>query len=522
MFSILKDRWPVLCWSLLLGITSGCSERSSDGHHHSHGQSGHVVTSFTGKTELFVEFPKLVKGKGVSFVVHLTRLRDYKPVRQGKIVVELAGAGKPLERFSTSRLAVPGIFKPFVRPRYAGKRQLRIRFDAGAYQVVHRLGAIQVSANHDEAHRLQLKRRDSGELISYSKEQQWKFDFAVVQVGKRALHATITATGTIRAPSDRTMRVTATAPGRLRAAGRMFPYVGMKVNKGQVLAEIIPVLGDSVDIASLELDLEKKKSELKLAAYNRRRLEALFQQKVIARKKLIAAQSKEEIARAEYNTIKRRIRQQKTGEVHLGRQVSGVILRARISGTVAHVHKTPGTHLKLGEEIFHLVNTGRLWLESNVPEHDIGRLVNPVGAWFEISGYKQPFNTLRLNGKVVSIGSAIDKITRTLPLLIAFDNPGGKLKVGMFAESHIITSARSEAVAVPVSAVIDDNGKHIVYVQKDGEHFEARQVRTGIRDDRYIEIVAGLKPGEYIVARGGYLLRLAATSPATIGHGHTH
>ncbi len=511
--------WLVLA-SLLL---SGCSgKESSHGHHHSHGHVGHVVTHFTDNTELFAEFPKLVRGSGVRLVIHLTRLRDYRPLQKGKLVVELSGAGKPVERFSVDKPTAPGIFEPAVTPKYSGKRELTVYLDGETGRTVHRLGKYPVSADHDEAHRLHLDGRHRKGLITYLKEQQWKFDFAVAVVKKRTLHETITATATIRAPSDRTMRVTATSAGRLRAAGRVFPYVGMKVSKGQVLAEIIPVLGDSVDIASLELELEKKKSRLKLAEYNRRRLETLYRQKVIAKKKLIAAQSKEEIARAELNTIERRIRQQKTGEVHLGSQASGVILRARISGTIAHVHRTPGSHVQTGTEIFHIIDTGRLWLESRVPEHDVARLGRPRGAWFEINGYKSAFNTLKLNGKLVSMGSTIDATTRTLPLLIAFDNPGNRLKVGMFAESHIITALKKQVIAVPVSAVVDDNGKSIVYVQKDGEHFEARQVQTGIRDDRYIQVVAGLKAGEYIVTKGGYLLRLAATSPATIGHGHTH
>jgi len=504
---------------VILLIISACA---SDYSEHTHHGASYVVTNFTSKTELFLEFPKLVKNKGTKFVTHLTRLSNYKPIMKGKVTVVLSGGGKPIEKFSVDKVSSPGIFKPVVNAKYTTKRTIKIVFNEGSYEVTHSLGTYPVSASSEEAQKITIKSDATESLITYLKEQQWKFDFSVSAVDKRSIRSTISATGTIRAPSYGNIRITATSSGRLKSIKKEFPYVGMKVKKGQILAEIIPSLGHSVDIASLELEMKKKKSILKLAIYDRERLEKLFKQKVIAKKKLIVAKSKEVIARAEYKTTARRIGHQKTGEFHLGKLSTGVILRARINGTIAHVHAVAGSYLKKGQEVFHIVNTNKLWLDIKVPEHDIGKLGNPVGAWFEIDGFKKPFNTLKLGGKVISIGSAIDSTTRTLPLLIEFENSKNTLKVGMFADTHIITSVKNDVIAVPISAVIDDNGKDIVYVQNDGEHFEVREVKIGLRDDQYVQILVGLKKGEYIVSKGGYLVRLASTSSSKVGHGHSH
>jgi len=55
-----------------------------------------------------------------------------------------------------------------------------------------------------------------------------------------------------------------------------------------------------------------------------------------------------------------------------------------------------------------------------------------------------------------------------------------------------------------------------------GESFERRVLRLGIRDGDYVQVKSGLEPGERIVTRGAYLVRLAAASPAEAGHGHAH
>jgi multidrug efflux pump subunit AcrA (membrane-fusion protein) len=62
----------------------------------------------------------------------------------------------------------------------------------------------------------------------------------------------------------------------------------------------------------------------------------------------------------------------------------------------------------------------------------------------------------------------------------------------------------------------------VVYVMLGGESFERRVVRLGIRDGDYVQVVDGIAPGERVVTRGAYLVRLAGSSPAAAGHGHAH
>jgi multidrug efflux pump subunit AcrA (membrane-fusion protein) len=76
-------------------------------------------------------------------------------------------------------------------------------------------------------------------------------------------------------------------------------------------------------------------------------------------------------------------------------------------------------------------------------------------------------------------------------------------------------------VAVPASALVDDAGRPVVFVQREGESFARRPVTIGARDGLYVA-VEGVQPGDRIVVRGAPLVRLAALSTSVPSHGHVH
>jgi multidrug efflux pump subunit AcrA (membrane-fusion protein) len=75
---------------------------------------------------------------------------------------------------------------------------------------------------------------------------------------------------------------------------------------------------------------------------------------------------------------------------------------------------------------------------------------------------------------------------------------------------------------VPASALVDDAGRPIVFVQTAGETFERRPVTVGAREGELVQILAGVKPGERIVTTGAHLVRLAALSTSVPATGHVH
>ena len=70
-------------------------------------------------------------------------------------------------------------------------------------------------------------------------------------------------------------------------------------------------------------------------------------------------------------------------------------------------------------------------------------------------------------------------------------------------------------------ALVEEEGRWVVYVQLNGETFERRDLTLGFRDGDWWQVLGGLSPGEWIVTEGAYAVRLATVS-GEIGHGHAH
>ncbi len=147
----------------------------------------------------------------------------------------------------------------------------------------------------------------------------------------------------------------------------------------------------------------------------------------------------------------------------------------------------------------------------------------PSGANFRVDGIEQGFDIVAgKNGKLIAVGGAVDAQTRSVPVILEFTQPDERLRLGMAVKAQLFAGAPREVVAVPASAVLDENGISTVFVMTGGESFERRPVRVGARDGDWIEVTEGLEPGQRVVSRGAYLVKLASTNTGQIGHGHAH
>ena len=102
------------------------------------------------------------------------------------------------------------------------------------------------------------------------------------------------------------------------------------------------------------------------------------------------------------------------------------------------------------------------------------------------------------------------------------DNASTRFTLGMQAQVSLVTGEPSRLLALPEEALVDDGGTPVVFVQVEGEAFERRIVRTGIRELGYVAITSGIAEGEHVAVRGAYSVKLAASSGALPAHGHSH
>jgi hypothetical protein len=125
------------------------------------------------RTELFVEFPPLAVGEKSPFAAHFTRLSDYGPVAERRVVVRLSGGGHPDETFEAGPAPTAGIFRPVAIPKYAGIRNLSFELTTPEFTSIHDIGEIRVYQSAGEASHALIDEgdEDSG-LISLLKQTQ--------------------------------------------------------------------------------------------------------------------------------------------------------------------------------------------------------------------------------------------------------------------------------------------------------------------------------------------------------------
>ena len=122
----------------------------------------------------------------------------------------------------------------------------------------------------------------------------------------------------------------------------------------------------------------------------------------------------------------------------------------------------------------------------------------------------------------LSVGRIVDPVTRTTEVRFAFDNVSARLPIGQSVELRLFVGGEVSETAVPRSAIVDDGGRPVVFVQTGGESFERRPVRLGSRAGDWVHVLEGIEAGERVVHRGAYLVRLAAMSTQIPAHGHVH
>ena len=231
------------------------------------------------------------------------------------------------------------------------------------------------------------------------------------------------------------------------------------------------------------------------------------------------------MARAEVEQAERRLGQYRSLESRRGGGGGRVAIRTPIDGTVAERTSVAGGFVSGGERLLRVVDRSRLWLEANVPEADLPKIDEPTGAWFRPRPARPPIEIdVAPGGKLISFSEVIDPATRTAPLIFGIGETEAThdLRIGAFIRAHVFSGPPRQAVSIPASAVLDEKGLNAVYVMTSGESFERRNVRLGIRDRGRVEVLDGVEPGERVVSRGNYYVKLASTSTGSIGHGHSH
>ncbi len=497
----------------------GCNEKQDQASTSSNGGS---VTLWTEKTELFMEYPALVVGEEARFAVHLTWLDNFKPVKEGTVQLIFEPQSGEQVTATAEKPTSPGIFRPSITFQQAGTYHVSLTVSGKERETII-VGNLTVYANRDAIPK-EEEQKSAEQLISFLKEQQWKIDFRTIPAVRKPLSGSVRASGDIIPKLKSEVIVSAPFTGTIDLElNEQMPVVGARVSAGWMLATLSPSAetpGGETNFASRYVEAETERT---LAEKEYERAKRLFLKQAISEKSLQEAEVAFKRAEASYQTMRKSVTsgtESSTSKRTEGRY--DFTLRSPLAGTVVETFIVPGRQVKAGDPLFRIINTSSVWIKANVPVTEVGKLNNPTRASFRVPGFEKMFQLHERNGRLVSFGSAVDEKSRTIPVIFEMTNPDGKLRIGMFAEVYISTGKGISLLAIPESALIEEEGKYSVYVHVSGESFAKRDVEVDGRDQGYVGILKGLSEGERVVTVGAYQVRLASLSTQLPAHGHDH
>ncbi len=506
-----------LCSILLLSVAAGGCSRSSVPAAVPEEPRPLSVTRWTDKTELFAEYPPLVVGGTSRFAIHLTRLDSFKPLTEGNVEVRLqGGAGQP-EVFRVDAPSRPGIFGVDVKPAQAGKRELVILVKAKGLSDDHRVGEVDVFPNAEAAQAATGGAGQDAPGITFLKEQQWSLDFATAVVKEQAVRESIRVPARLEARPDGAADVAAPIDGRLTRVVDV--ALGANVSRGQELARLLPPASAPGDLPQLQRMRAEAQSALTLSTRDRERAERLTSAGAAPEKRLDEARSAEEQAKARVAAAESSLAQYNAARAGGATDLEGsFVVRAPVSGVIAQRNAATGANVAAGTVLFRVVDASQVHVVGQVPEAEAARARLARAAEMEVGGRSGRVSA----GRLVSTGKVLDPQSRTLPITFAVDNRTLGIPVGQATFLYLLMDTTPPRPVVPVAAVVDDAGRPIVFVQREGETFERRAVTLGPRSGDVVQITEGVKPGDRVVTKGAYLVRLASLSTSVPAHGHVH
>jgi len=320
------------------------------------------------------------------------------------------------------------------------------------------------------------------------------------------------------------------APGRVamnpNRVSRVLPPVGGRILKvlvklGDHVEQEQPLLtmespdGDAAVSADLQAQSTERQTRaaLQKAEGDLRRATDLYEHKAVAEKDFLQAQNDVATARSGYE-IAQAVREQTSRKLQLLELKptefhQAVQVRAPLTGQVLEVNVAPGEyraaisfHTDTTAPLMTIADLSTVWVSSDVPEPFIPliHLGEPVAITLVA------FPDQILSGRVARIGDVLDAQTRTLKVHVELPNPVGRFRPEMYGSIRHSGPTRRTLV-VPDTALLQEYGRAIVFVERGPGQFERREVTTGVRTGTVVAVSEGLAPDERVVIDGAILLK---------------
>lgn len=333
----------------------------------------------------------------------------------------------------------------------------------------------------------------AGDRITVPEGSPVRSSLATEPVVEQEVQRSLVLPAVVEADPARLIKVLPPLAGRVT---QLKVQLGEQVEAGQQLVVI-----DSPDLAAAYADYDRAKVLLSLALRSRDRQRALVKIGGAAEKDLQQGETDYATAEAELRRAGARLKQIGV-DAETTSKARTVTVTAPMAGSVIDLAVAPGAFWNdTTAALMTVADLGTVWVTAGVPEKDTSLVAKGQPADVTFTAY--PGEVFK--GSVLFVSDVLDPDTRRTKVRIAFANPDGRLKPGMFASVSFHAPPRRAAV-VPTSALVVKDGANQVLVEVTSWTFEPRTVEIAFQQGDQAVLASGVRAGDRIVVKGGVLL----------------
>lgn len=176
-------------------------------------------------------------------------------------------------------------------------------------------------------------------------------------------------------------------------------------------------------------------------------------------------------------------------------------LYSPIKGFVINRNAYEQAYVTPETDLYEIADLSTVWVSVDIYEYEAPYVHIGQPASMQLSYF--PGKTYR--GRVSYVYPTLDPKTRTIKVRLEFSNPHFDLKPDMYADVQLGIDYGKQLV-VPSEAVLNSGTRQVVFIARPNGYFEPREIKVGGQFDGQYAVLAGLKPGEKIVASGNFLI----------------
>jgi HlyD family secretion protein len=353
---------------------------------------------------------------------------------------------------------------------------------------------------------------------------------AVENAEKRTIVETITANGKIQ--PEKEVKISPDVSGEIV---ELTVKEGYHVEKGQLLLRIKPDNYISqrdrslAEISSAQARRAQAEAQFIQAELSFHRSKQLYDQQTISKSDFEQAQATYTVAKATVDAAKFAITSAEASLKDANENLTKTSIYAPMTGTVSMLlvelgERVAGTNLMAGTELMRVADLARMEAQVQVNENDIPRVKLGDTALIEVDAYlDQKFKGVvtEIANSAKTTGVSADQVTNFDVKILVLPESYQKLvaagdknpfRPGMSATVDIRTQSKSDILAVPIQAVTTRTDttktggtaaakdiRTLVFIT-DGKYALAKDVKTGIQDNSYIEILSGVAPNDRVIS----------------------